>query len=140
MNISPSKNVSVVVDAAQDTHRKILNRNMDHIKVLAKAENVSVGEDLPKPEGSATAVVDQISIHVLLKGLIDFEEEKQRIRKGIKKLEKEYEAANKKLSNQGFLEKAPAEIVSEVREKVAGLSAKRSKLKENLSCLEGIDG
>lgn len=139
MNIPPSKNVSVVVDAARDTHREILNRNMDHIKVLAKVETASVGDGLPKPEGSATAVFDQISIHVLLKGLIDFEEEKQRIRKGMKKLEKDYEAANKKLSNQGFLKKAPPEIVSEVRDKVAGLSAKLSKLKENLSFLEGID-
>ncbi|MFP3910844.1 MAG: valine--tRNA ligase [Desulfobacteraceae bacterium] len=138
MNIPPSKTVTVVVDAAQAGHREILDRNLDHLKALAKVDGASVGKDLPKPEASATAVFEEISVHVLLKGLIDFKEEKRRITKGIQKLEKEWEVADRKLSNQGFLDKAPADIVSEVREKAETLSVKLSKLKENLSFLEGI--
>ncbi len=139
MNIPPSKNVSVVVDATQQTHREILDRNMDPIRVLAKVDQISVGEGVPKPDGSATVVFEQISVHVLLRGLIDFTEEKKRLKKGIQKLEKEWGTASKKLANHGFLQKAPPEIVSEVREKAEVLSAKLSKMKENLSLLEEID-
>ncbi|MDZ7699280.1 MAG: valine--tRNA ligase [Deltaproteobacteria bacterium] len=139
MNIPPSKNVSVVVDASQKTHREILNRNMDPVRVLAKVDQASVGERVPKPDGSATVVFEQISVHVLLKGLIDFAEEKKRIKKGIQKLEKEWGTAGKKLANHGFLQKAPPEIVREVREKAETLSARLSKMKENLSLLEEID-
>jgi len=48
-------------------------------------------------------------------------------------------ASNKKLSNKGFLQKAPAEIVADVKTKFEDLSAKLSKLKQNLSFLETID-
>ena len=49
--------------------------------------------------------------------ILDFEEEKNRLRKAIQKIEKDMNASNKKLSNPAFLKKAPAEIVEEVRER-----------------------
>jgi valyl-tRNA synthetase len=49
------------------------------------------------------------------------------------------EASKKKLSNKGFLEKAPAEIVADVKAKFEGFSTKLSKLKQNLAFLETID-
>ncbi len=75
---------------------------------------------------------------MLLKGLLDFEEERNRLRKEIKKIEKEIAGSNKKLSNQDFLEKAPADIVEKVKEKVEALLQKQDKLNQNLSFLEAI--
>jgi len=46
--------------------------------------------------------------------------------------------SGRKLSNKGFLEKAPAEIVTEVKEKVDLLSLKRDKLSQNLKFFENI--
>ena len=43
-----------------------------------------------------------------------------------------------KLSNRGFLENAPTEVVEEVREKVGLLSGKLEKLNENLRFFEGL--
>ena len=54
-------------------------------------------------------------------------------------MEKELETSQKKLSNRGFLEKAPEEIVAEVKDKADGLAAKVLKMKENLSFLETLD-
>jgi len=139
MNISPSKNVSLIIDAKNERDEEILERNLAYIQTLAKVDSSSIGSGLPKPDKSATAIFEETSVHVLLEGLIDFEEEKKRIRKAINKIEKEMAASNKKLSNKGFLEKAPAEIVADVRLKFEGFSTKLSKLKQNLSFLETID-
>ena len=139
MNISPSKNVNLIIDAKSEQDEEILERNLSYIQTLAKVDGVSIGLGLPKPEKSATAIFEETSVHVLLEGLIDFEEEKKRIGKAINKIEKEMAASNKKLSNKGFLQKAPAEIVADVKTKFEDLSAKLSKLKQNLSFLETID-
>ena len=101
-------------------------------------DDISIGSGVPKPEASATAVFGQNQAHVLLKGLLNFEEERKRLRKEIKKIEKDTELSNRKLSNKGFLEKAPAEIVAEVREKVESLSLKLEKLHQNLLFFEKI--
>ena len=139
MNIPPSKKVNIVIDVADEEEADVLHNNLAHIRNLAKVTDVLIASGVPKPEASATAVFGQNQVHVLLKGLLDFEEERNRLRKGIKRLEKDIDVAKKKLANEGFLIKAPAEIVSEVREKVQTLSHKMEKLKQNLSFFETIN-
>ena len=62
---------------------------------------------------SAFAVTSEAEIFVPLEGIIDTVKELDRLDKQIKKLTKELEAKEKKLSNRGFLEKAKKEIVEE---------------------------
>jgi valyl-tRNA synthetase len=112
MNIPPSKGVTVVLDMAGEETSEIVSRNLDHIKTLAKVDDASVASGVPKPEASATALFGENQVHVLLKGLLG------------------------KLSNQDFLEKAPADIVAKVKEKVEVLSLKLDKLNQNLSFFE----
>ena len=139
MNIPPSKNVHVVIETASDRDEGMLTRNLAHIRTLAKVDEASIGQGLAKPDKSATAVFQQTSVHVILKGLIDFKEEERRVAKEIGKTRKELEASQKKLSNKGFLEKAPEEIVAEVRARADSLSVRLTKLKQNLSLLEALD-
>ncbi|MBW2614909.1 MAG: valine--tRNA ligase [Deltaproteobacteria bacterium] len=139
MNIPPSKGVNIAIDVADEKEGDILRLNLSHIQTLAKVNEVSIDPGAPKPEASATAMFGRNQVHVLLKGLLDFEEERKRLRKGIKKIEKDMEVANRKLSNKGFLEKAPAEIVAEVKEKVEILTLKMEKLNQNLRFFETID-
>ena len=84
-------------------------------------------------------VFGENQVHVQLKGLMDFEEEKKRLTKQIKSLEKDLAAADKKLKNKQFLEKAPAHIVEEVKEKLETLLAKQDKLNQNLKLFESIE-
>jgi len=139
MNIPPSKGVSIVIDMVGKEESDILNRNLAHIKSLAKVDEASIVSGVPKPEASATTVFGQNQVHVLLKGLIDFEEERKRLRKEIGKVEKDIQASDKKLTNKSFLEKAPADIVAKVKEKVEDLSLKLGKLNQNLSFFENIN-
>ena len=65
--------------------------------------------------------------------MVDFAQEAQRLEKEIGKLSKELSGIDKKLSNQGFLSKAPQQVVTEVREKQSLLSEKREKLSDTLN-------
>jgi len=139
MNIPPSRRVNVVIDVAGGKEGDVLRMNLAHIQTLAKVNEVSIDPGAPKPEASATTVFGRNQVHVLLKGLLDFEEERKRLRKGVEKIEKDMQVAARKLSNKGFLEKAPAEIVAEVKEKVETLNLKIEKLNQNLRFFETID-
>jgi valyl-tRNA synthetase len=139
MNIPPSKTVNIVIDAPESADADILRNNHAHIRNLARVDEASIDSGAAKPKASATAVFGKNQVHVLLKGILDFEEERRRLGKGIEKIEKEMQVSGRKLSNKGFLEKAPAEIVSQVREKVENLSAKIEKLQHNLDLIEEID-
>ena len=139
MNIPPSKKVNILIDVVDKEVADVLNHNTAHIQTLAKVDDLSIASGAPKPEASATAVFGQNQVHVLLKGLLDFEEERKRLGKEVKKIEKEMEVSQKKLSNSQFLAKAPAEIVEEVKEKVKTFSLKLEKLNQNLRFFETID-
>jgi len=138
MNIPPSRKINIAIDVVNGNEKKVLEDNLDHIRSLANVKDISIDSGIPKPDASATAVFGQNQVHVLLKGLLDFEEEKRRLRKEITKLEKDIGVSNKKLSNKGFLEKAPAEIVAEVKEKVDHLTMRLEKLSQNLRFFEAI--
>jgi len=136
MNIAPSKKVDIVVEAPDLNDAEILRHNIPHIRSLAKVESIDIGSSVAKPKGSATAVFGQNQVHVILKGLLDFEEEKKRLRKELAKVEKDLEMLDKKLSNPQFREKAAAEVIEEVQEKKAALGLKQEKLSHNLKFFE----
>jgi valyl-tRNA synthetase len=139
MNIPPAKKVDVLIESPAGDDGAVLQGHLAHIRSLARVESASVGASIPKPEASATAVFGPNQVHVLLKGLIDFEEEKKRIRKEIKKIEKDYDLSRKKLSNPQFMEKAPEEIIENVREKVESMHQQLEKLNRNLSFFETLN-
>jgi len=100
MRIPPSKLVNVVLDVPDKEREQVLMENVAHIRTLGKVEGFSIVSRAPKPEGSATAVFQDMQIHVLLKGLLDFEEEKKRINKEIMKLEKDLGLSTESLQMQ----------------------------------------
>jgi len=140
MNIPPSKRVDILIEMPEAGDMDVIRQNLSHIRNLARAGSVEIDKVFSKPKGSATAVFAGNQVHVLLKGLIDFEEEKRRLAKEIKKLRKEMEAPGNKLSNKGFLEKAPQGIVEMVREKYESMKTELEKLEKNLRFFEAING
>ena len=137
LRIPPSKRVNVVIDAPEQK-AALLKEYIHHIKELAKVEEIHIGQGMQKPDSSATSVVEDISIYVLLKGLLNIEEEKKRIIKEIKKAQKDIEIFKKKLENKNFVEKAPSHVVEEVREKLNMANEKFSKLEQSLKFFESI--
>jgi valyl-tRNA synthetase len=139
MNIPPSKSMDIVMEIPDKREAEIIQSNMIHIQNLAKVDTLSIHSKAEKPKASATTVVGQNQVHVILEGLIDFKEEISRINKEIQKIEKEKVGSEKKLANKGFLEKAPEDVVEKVKEKVDSLNLRLDKLKQNLIFYESID-
>ena len=138
MNIPPKKYVRVIIDVKGQREREILADNLAYITSLARVESMDIVPDIEKPEGAASYVYGDIQVHVLLKGLINYDDERKRVYKEIKKIEHEMDLSRKKLANKDFLNQAPPHIVENVREKAELMSAKLEKLNQSLTILEGL--
>jgi valyl-tRNA synthetase len=68
-----------------------------------------------------------------LAGLVDFSAEEQRLGKEIAKAEKDLTASQKKLNNEGFLAKAPQDVVDKEKAKAAEAGSKLERLQESLA-------
>ena len=138
MNIPPKKYVKVVIDVKGPTEREIFENNLTYITSLAKVESIDIVSDIAKPDSSATYVFGDIQAHVLLKGLINYDDERRRMYKEIKKIEHEMDLSQKKLANKDFLSQAPPHIVEDVKGKVGLMSVKLEKFNQNLAILEEL--
>ncbi|HRE45267.1 MAG TPA: hypothetical protein PKY87_15030, partial [Terricaulis sp.] len=81
-------------------------------------------------KGSVTFVLDGATVALPLDGVVDLPAEAARLAKEIGKLESELSKMEAKLGNAQFLEKAPDEVVDELRERAADASASIAKLKQ----------
>ena len=70
-----------------------------------------------------------------LKGLIDVDKETARLTKELEKLDKEISRLAKKLGNEGFLAKAPADVVAGEKEKLAGYEEKKKSVEGRMQDL-----
>ena len=131
MNIPPSKEIDVFLRA--DIVTEVQEA---YIKSLVKVGALTVDADLAKPKASASAVVKNCDIYIPLEGLIDLDVERQRIEKEINRLEGQLKGIEKKLSNENFVSKAPADVVEREKMKQHDWSESLKKLKSNLEDLK----
>ena len=103
------------------------------IRILLNAESVAPGSDVPK--GTPRIGSPMGDLFLPLEGLIDFDAERERLAKELKKIEKEIEKAEAKLNNPKFAERAPAEVLEEQRERLTEWQAKRDQINEALGNL-----
>lgn len=136
MDIKPSLKFNVLVKTADQEKEKIIKNNLQYIMELARVEELTIGPSVAKPPASAAAVLQGMEIIVPLEGLMDFAEEKKRVEKVLKKIEKDIAFLEKKLSNPNFVDKAPAEVIEKDRQKQKTLTEKRAKLLDNLLTLK----
>jgi valyl-tRNA synthetase len=136
MNIAPSLNLTAAVQTKETNIKTTLEQHQDIIINLAKLNAFSVNASAERPKSAATAVVGGATIFVPLEGIIDFSKETRRLEKEMNKLAKELAVVSKKLGNDSFLNKAPRDIVEQVKAKHAGLEEKQQKLESNLNRLK----
>jgi valyl-tRNA synthetase len=140
MNIAPSLSLQVMIQSEDEQTCKIIETHRDLVINLAKLSALTVQTTGQRPKSSATAVVNNASVFVDLEGIIDFAKETQRLEKEIHKLAIELTKVGKKLDNEGFLSKAPADVIEKVREKQNVLLEKQQKLQMNLDRIKEADG
>ena len=139
VNAVPGKKSEVILHLPDESLRQVFSENEGYLVSLASAEPVTIlGADATKPENAMAGVANGVEIYLPLKGLIDVEKETARLKKDAEKLEKEIGRLSAKLSNPGFLSKAPEHVVSSEREKLAGYEEKKKSVEERLEYLAGI--
>ena len=136
MNIKPSERVRLLVGASEEKLREVFGANTDQIARLARASDIAVRERLDAPRASARAVLSGgAEVAVPLEGLIDFAQERARLERERDKLQKEAARLDAQLANPQFTERAPAEKVNELRERLADITGRLRTLSETLEAL-----
>ena len=136
MNIKASDRVPVLISAADERLRGVLIASTDQIVRLVRASAVSIGGELNAPRTSARAVLaGGAELAVPLEGLIDFEQERQRLRKEQDKLQAEAVKLETQLANPQFVERAPAEKVDALRERLTDIAQRIGALRQTLESL-----
>jgi valyl-tRNA synthetase len=128
MNLSPASKVPLL--AAGDG--KTLASFSPYLKALAKLSDVEIEQDLPSAE-APVAIVGEF--RVMLKIEIDIAAERERLTKELDRVQTEMEKAQAKLANSNFVTRAPAKVVEQEKERLAGFGATLGKLKEQLQKL-----
>jgi valyl-tRNA synthetase len=139
MNIAPSLSLKVEIQSEDEPTRQILASHQDLMVNLAKLDALMVEKIGQRPKSSATAVVKGATIFVSLQDIIDFGKETLRLEKEINKLGTELSKVAKKLENDGFMSKAPADVIEKVRQKQAALLEKQQKIQTNLDKIKEVE-
>ncbi|MBU1003979.1 MAG: valine--tRNA ligase [Proteobacteria bacterium] len=119
LNIKPSLELELLVRTVRDEDAAFILEHQGLIRSLARVGSVSAGPEVKGPKASASNVVLGNELFVPLTGAVDFDAELARLDKEMGKIEKTLGAVEKKLSNTGFTDKAPAEVVEGERVKAA---------------------
>ena len=143
-NIHPSKKSELIIITPKYA-KEILEAEeillklgfADKIEVYENKEALLNNEEnKEKLDNSMSIILSDIEVYIPLKGLIDIEEERNRLKAEVTRLEGEVARGEKMLSNPGFVNKAPEAKVNEEKEKLAKYKEMLESAKERLEKLK----
>jgi valyl-tRNA synthetase len=138
MDISPGKKLPVLLQGASDTDRQRAKNHARLIEVVGRVEQVTVLADSQSPPSAATALLGEMRLLVPMKGLIDVDAERARLEKRIDKVRDDLARSNGKLANEKFVNNAPAEVVTQERERAVDFERTITQLTEQLDKLDEL--
>ncbi len=118
----------------QEDENKVLKENLQEIAKLAYGTECKIITDEPK-EKCTSIICGDIKVYLPMGQLVDNEKEKERITKEIERLNFEIARSTKMLSNQGFIAKAPKELVENEKEKLENNKSLLEKMQKELKNL-----
>ena len=132
MNVPQTKRTAICV-IPNGKYGSLIKKSADYIVKLASGSELL----FEKPEGKVASLVTEIAqIYIPMGELIDFAKEKERLCKEIETCKSEIARANGKLSNQGFVAKAPEALIEAEKAKVVKYTELMEKLNANLKEIE----
>lgn len=131
---APSKRVTLYV--ITENPKPVKNGGVYIEKLAGVSEIKFVSDKSSLDEKVVSQVTKDAELFIPLGELVDFEKEIERLSKELANVENEIARASGKLSNNGFLEKAPKNLVDAEREKLNKFIDMRDKLKKQLESLK----
>ena len=139
VNVAPGRKSEAILQLASAELVELFELNASYVKTLAAVEPLNVSLTTPeKPENAMAAVVSGVEIYMPLKGLIDVDKETARLNKELLTLDKELARVSGKLSNEGFVAKAPPDVIEKEKAKQQEFEEKVKAINERLSYLASL--
>ena len=133
MNVHPAKKTSMIIETADPA---AFRKGSAYLAKFAFATDVALCEKYEGPtEGMVQVVTHTARGFIPMMELIDREKELARLNKEKEKVEKEIAQFTRQLSNEGFVSKAPAQVVDGLRQKLANAQDKLANVEQSLAAL-----
>jgi valyl-tRNA synthetase len=134
-DISPAATVDVLIKCDGETASD-LQAVSAPFENLARAKLIAIGPDVVRPNAAASFSLGSADGFMPLAGLIDLGAEKTRQQKEAEKLRGFIAGSEKKLANTSFTDRAPPEVVQEVRDTLANLQKQLASVEEIIRQLD----
>lgn len=138
MNIAPGKPLEVLLRSANAEAQRRVLENQSFIQSLARLSSITVLPEGEKGPLSVTKLVEGAEVLIPMAGLIDKASELDRLAKEVAKLDAEIERIEGKLSNEGFVARAPEAVVAKERERMAACAEAKVKLIEQQATIAAL--
>jgi len=130
MKVNPGRRIKALL-AAPEGKMEILKEGREYIENLARIKDLKIGGDeLERPDKVSTSIVKEVEVILPLEGMIDLDKEIERMKKEIEEMDFEIKRAEGKLSNKGFVNNAPQDLVEREKQKLKEYQEKKEKLIE----------
>ena len=133
MNVHPAKRTSMIIET---NAMEAFGRGGEYLAKFAFATDVSLTEKYTgETTGMVQVITDAARGFIPMMELIDREKELARLNKEKEVAEKDIAMFQRQLSNEGFVNKAPAQVVEEIRQKLARATEKLARVEESIAAL-----
>ncbi|WP_336824471.1 valine--tRNA ligase [Sporosarcina sp. USHLN248] len=138
VNTPMSKKVSLYIAAKDEATVNVLETNRNYIERFCNPETLEIGVAITPPGKSMSAVITGAELFLPLEGLLNIDEEIERLKKELAKWEGEVKRVQGKLSNESFVSKAPEAVVAEERAKEKDYLEKKAAVERRIEELQEI--
>jgi len=135
MDISPGKTLPVLLQNSSEQDQKRASDHASLIQRVGRVESVTVLADGEEPPASATALLGDMRMLVPMKGVIDVDAERARLDKQKQKAQADLAKTQAKLGNDKFVNNAPADVVTQERQRAVDFEKTIAQLDEQLEKL-----
>jgi valyl-tRNA synthetase len=137
VNLKPKDEIDVRLFSDDQRLAKFIYESRHFMKDLANVKSGTIrNKSAEKPKKSASFATAHTEIFIPLEGLIDINDQVNRIKKDMEKTQAEYKKVEAKLTNTNFMSNAPEEVRAEVKEKAKLFQDKLTSLNEILASFE----
>ena len=138
MKLGNAVRLPVLLENITEEQLERLNRIENQFKALAKVESLTIVQEGDEVPLSSSSMVGKLRVLVPMKGLIDPTAELNRLAKSQEKLQKQADGIARKLGNEGFVSKAPAEVVEAEKAKLEELEGQLKVMSEQMEQLKAL--
>ena len=131
-----SKQIELLIQTKDEEMKSELEKNQDYLEHFCNPSQLIIETSVDIPDKSLSQIVTGAELFFPLEGLIDIEKEIERLSKQRETLQKEIDRVQNKLANEGFVRKAPKDIVDAEKQKEQDYKEKYRKVNERINELK----